>query len=96
MAHWTFSATQGCRLKINFKIVLQHVYLLIIILQPNEIWQEGECLSCKCQNGKKKCGHRCDIDSCPNVCQQYKLFINILSCIYTSNKPCCAKVTFKN
>ncbi|XP_028403857.1 mucin-2-like isoform X2 [Dendronephthya gigantea] len=47
-------------------VTLSQCYCVVngTIRQPHEMWNEGECLSCKCQNGKKKCGHLCKIDGC--------------------------------
>ena len=53
--------------------ITKTLYLFTIILQPDETWEEGECLLCKCKNGMKKCGRQCKIQNCPHVREKYEL-----------------------
>ena len=36
----------------------------LLLLQPNERWNNGKCEICKCFNGKISCGKICDINQC--------------------------------
>ncbi|XP_046848585.1 SCO-spondin-like [Xenia sp. Carnegie-2017] len=57
------------------------------IMKPNETWTEGECLTCKCSNGKPKCQRHCRITSCPNGYELRTPFNECCRCVPVTKTP---------